>query len=69
MHRDSRGYELKPGQRVAYNRSGDVIEGTILDVSCASHIKVEPHRDFRRNYASTFSKVRHGRSVMILENV
>lgn len=55
---------LEPGQRVAYNRSGDVIEGEVLDVDCRSHIKVQPHTDFRAN--RSYSKVRHGRSILVL---
>lgn len=69
-HRDSRGVEIKNGQRVAYNRSGDVIEGTILDASSSGHIKVTPGEDFRASFgAPKFSRVRHGRSILVLSDI
>jgi hypothetical protein len=67
--RDSRGRLLAVGQRVAYNRSGNVAEGKIIDIQW-SHIKIEPHPDYVRNCQRglPYSRVKNSLSIMVLDD-
>lgn len=67
-HKDSRGTLLEVGQRVAYNRSGNVVEGEIVHLTPSTiHIHIRPHPDYLKSWArSPLSKVKHGYSVMVL---
>lgn len=67
-YRDSRLREIQPGQRVAYNRSGNVIEGTVLEVR-SSYVLIEPHEDFLSPRSSwpAESRVKCGTSILVLE--
>lgn len=63
---DSRARALAVGQRVAYNRSGNVVEGEIVHLT-HSAVHIMPHPDYRRSYAaSPLSKVKRGHSIMVL---
>lgn len=72
--RDMRGTELEEGQRVAYNRSGDVIPGVIVRLPrrgrsgrrVSGSIYVEPSHGVRANYSGAPSRVKHSRSVLVL---
>lgn len=64
---DSRKREIRPGQRVAYNMSGNIALGEVLDVQ-RSHVKIQqiaggytPHR------GPHISRVKNGGSIMILQ--
>lgn len=64
--RDSRYRVIDVGDRVAYNRSGDVVEGVVIDVR-ANYALIEPHEDYRRNwFTSSYSKVKRGMSIIVL---
>lgn len=64
---DSRGKEIRTGQRVAFNQSGDVVAGRVVAVSL-KHIKIECERG-GGSYTpwGHISRVRNGRSILILE--
>lgn len=64
--KDSRGVPLEAAQRVAYNRSGNVIEGEIVRVSNSS-IMIAAHPDFQQGRDDTkLSRVRNFRSILVL---
>lgn len=65
VHEDSRGTPIRAGQLVAYNRSGDVIAGTVLDVH-PGHIKIRPQPEHTISYGSNVSRVKRGRSILVL---
>lgn len=51
---------------MAYNRSGDVVEGEIVHLT-PSAVHIMPHSDYRRSWSSSpLSKVKRGQSVMVL---
>lgn len=63
---DSRRREILVGSSVAYNRSGDVVAGEVLELA-SWHIKIVPHPDFVvRGQVQTYSKVKHGSSILVL---
>lgn len=66
MPRDSRRVPLRVGQRVAYNRSGDVVEGIIVDVH-PGHCKIMAHADFMQGRNDMVpSRVKNERSILVL---
>jgi hypothetical protein len=77
-HKDSRGVELSIGQKVAYNRSGDVIEGEIVGLGADIRVMADVEfwrRPFLANYPPPYprvkpnvSRVRNGRSVLVLSD-
>ncbi len=64
-HCDSQGREIEVGQRVAYNMSGQVVPGVVLDVQWG-HIKVSCES---RNHSAHVSRVRNPLSIMVLAGV
>lgn len=65
--RDSRGVEIRVGQIVAYNRSGDVVEGEVVGVS-NSAVRIFAHPDFQQGRNDTKpSRVRNLRSILVLK--
>lgn len=64
-HYDSSGRALTEGAEVAFNRSGDVIRGKI--VGLGADIRIDPLPPARRNYSGQPSRVRHGRSTLVLD--
>lgn len=65
--RDSRGVEIKPDQTVAYNRSGDVIEGQVISVTPWT-VTIMPHYDFQQGRNdSRLSRVRNPRGILVLK--
>lgn len=63
---DSRHRPLAVGQRVAYNRSGDVVEGEIVHLT-RSAVHIQPSHDYQRPWSSSpLSKVKRGSSIMVL---
>lgn len=75
-HKDSRGTPLRVGQHVAYNRSGNVITGTItflgkkITIVCDDEFILEQWSPETRSFvlpdAPAPSRVRHGSSVLVL---
>ena len=65
--RDSRGVEIKPGQIVAFNRSGDVIEGEVWRVNSGA-VLIFAHPDFQQGRNDTKpSRVRNPRGILVLK--
>lgn len=64
---DSQGREIKEGDRVAYNLSGDVVPGVVIGIS-PGHIKIrcESARYVRRGH---ISRVKNSRGVMVLAGI
>lgn len=62
FHRDRRGVVIEPDQLVAFNRSGDVVIGRVLDVQ-PSHTKIKALDQTR---TGRFSRVRRGGSIAVL---
>jgi hypothetical protein len=65
--KDVRGADLVPGARVAYNISGDVALGTIIDAK-PGHFKIELLHDAAGMPALHVSRVRNARSILVLRN-
>lgn len=63
---DSRGKALRAGQRVAYNLSGNVALGEIVDVQ-PSHIKISRIAGGYQMPDGHISRVRNGGSIMVLQ--
>jgi hypothetical protein len=62
--KDVRGTELRPGQKCAYNMSGDLALGKILDVQ-HGHVKIlRLAGGFEK--LGHISKVKNRRSIMVL---
>jgi hypothetical protein len=62
--RDSQGTVIRQGQKVAYNRSGDVVPGEVIEVR-DSHIKILADDRIGRFHPKV-SKVRRGVSILVL---
>lgn len=73
--RDIRGTELEEGQRVAFNRSGDVLPGIIVRLPrrgrsgqrLSGPIWVDATDGVRANGSGLPSKIKHSRSVLVLK--
>ena len=68
---DRRGTPLEVGKRVAFNRSGDVIIGTILDIKKNQYWKdgYRTHTEFElhiQNEEGTISKLKNYSSFVII---
>jgi hypothetical protein len=63
--RDSRGVEIIQGAKVAFNRSGDVVMGTVLRVTPSATF-IEPHSEFRHAWSKGPSRVRNPRGILVL---
>jgi hypothetical protein len=67
IKRDSQGTELKVGQKVAYNLSGDVVPGEIVRVApVTTYITCTSHKSW---YCGRTSKVMNPRSILVVEDV
>lgn len=64
-HHDSQGHPISAGLRVAFNRSGDVVPGIVLDVH-PSHIKIKSIAASGGHPEGHISRVKNGRSVLVL---
>lgn len=65
---DSRGTRITPGARVAYNRSGDVIEGVVERIA-PNTVIVRPLPEFVwRGPADPVSRVRNPRGILVLDD-
>jgi hypothetical protein len=64
IKQDSQGTVIRPGQKVAYNRSGDVVPGEVINVQ-NSHVKILA--EDRRAHYPKVSKVKNGRSILVLD--
>jgi hypothetical protein len=62
--RDSRGVVFSIGDRVAYNRSGDVVEGIVVGIT-RSEVRIQPHPDFVRS--DHVSRVRNFQGILVLD--
>lgn len=63
--RDSRGREYGVGERVAYNRSGDVVCGEVVHIT-PTVVLVRAQDDFHQAYRSPVSKVKNRRSILVI---
>ena len=74
IHKDSQGRELEVGQKVAYNRSGDVVPGEItflgaeITILCLSKNAYSYSIQSKKNGGRIVSRVRNGTSVLVLED-
>ncbi len=66
MIRDSAGVKIAVGQEVAYNRSGNVVRGTVVGLS-SSAIRIQAHPEHQQGRDDNKpSRVRNSRSVLVL---
>lgn len=63
---DARGTEFEPGAIVAYNLSGDVALGRILEITSTGRLRIELLHDAAGLYAGHLSEVRRLRSALVL---
>ena len=66
-HKDSQGVVIQIGAHVAYNRSGNVCPGEVIDLH-PGHIKIRPMDRRSGYYIPKVSKVKHGSSILVLDN-
>ncbi len=65
-HRDSQSVLIREGDRVAYNLSGDVVPGVVIDTSCASHVKIRLVQKGAGFKSGHISRVKNARSILVL---
>lgn len=64
IRRDNRGTALEPGQRVAYNFSGNIAMGTIKRITPSGVIHID--REWPVNHNGAVSQVKDSRGVMVV---
>jgi hypothetical protein len=66
--KDVRGMTLREGQKVAYNRSGDLCVGHIVAVAWGS-VRIQPTREFSNGGRPRESRVRNTRGILVLAEI
>ena len=65
MPKDSRGVRIEVGQKVAYNCSGNVVAGTVVDVQ-PSHTKIKAWGGATYPREGHISRVKNSRSIFVI---
>jgi hypothetical protein len=66
MAKDSAGVEIEVGQRVAYNCSGNVVAGEVVDAQ-PGHTKIRAEGGACYPRKGHISRVRNSRSILVLK--
>ena len=67
---DNRGNEIKIGSKVAFNHSGELATGTVLDIRAATRYnRIEPRFKILRScklYKDNISEVTNPKNIMVI---